>query len=68
MNFSISLSILYSELGLQMRQMTTPPGGPAPSLSDDFQVISENKLLASINMRRTQASQHTITSSEVRDV
>ena len=41
----------------------------ASALSEDFQVISENRLLASINMRhpepRPPPSYHTLTSREV---
>ena len=73
------MSVLYRDLGVtprlvNMRHSLAPPPpppslGPASPLSEDFQVISENRLLASINMRhpepRLPPSYHTLNSREV---
>ena len=71
------MSVLYRDLGVtprrvDMRQSLAPPPpppDPASPLSEDFQVISENRLLASINMRhqepRLPPSYHTLNSREV---
>ena len=71
------MSVLYRDLGVtprrvDMKQSLAPPPappGPTSPLSEDFQVISENRLLASINMRhpepRLPPSYHTLNSREV---
>lgn len=63
---------MFRGLGVTLRRadmracLAAPPPGPASPLSEDFQVISENRLLASINMRLPPPpSYHTLNSREV---